>query len=115
MQKEYDKIRNCLGIEDGGSGVNEKATFGVDETSAFAEVNAGLNGYRWEILEFKNYIPRYSVRETSVAFPGPEDVYCIWDNINDTNCVDCDGTALTFYEAWQAQEFIDKYFDRIFI
>lgn len=115
MRKEYDKVRDSYGIEDGISGVTETATFEVSDSCAFAEVNSGLNDYRWEILEFKNYIPRYSVRGTSDAFPDPEDVYCIWDNINDKYCVDCDGTALTFREIWQAQEFIDKYYDKIFI
>lgn len=115
MRKEYDKVRDSYGIEDGISGVTETATFEVNDSCAFAEVNSGLNDYRWEILEFKNYIPRYSVRGMSDAFPDPEDVYCIWDNINDKYCVDCDGTALTFREIWQAQEFIDKYYDKIFI
>lgn len=115
MRKEYDKVRDSYGIEDGISGVTETATFEVSDSCAFAEVNSGLNDYRWEILEFKNYIPRYSVRGTPDAFPDPEDVYCIWDNINDKYCVDCDGTALTFREIWQAQEFIDKYYDKIFI
>lgn len=115
MRKEYDKVRKSYGIEDGADEVDESASFDVSEDSAFAEVNSGLNDYRWEILEFENYIPRYSVRGTSDAFPDPDDVYCIWDYVNDMYCVDCDGTALTFREAWQAQEFIDKYYDKIYI
>ena len=109
MHEQYDSVRESYDIPSGKESVNETATI----SEWFAEVNFGINSYSWEILEFKNYIPRYGVRRMENS-TDPGDIYRIWDNVLGKPCVDCNGSALAFPEKWQAQEFIDNYINKIF-
>lgn len=113
MHEEYDSVRESYGIPSGKESVAETATIYDGNAERFAEVNSGINSYSWEILEFKNYIPRYGVRRMENS-TDPDDIYRIWDNVLSKHCVDCNGSALAFPEKWQAQEFIDNYINKIF-
>ncbi|WP_334304323.1 SNF2-related protein [Eisenbergiella porci] len=52
--------------------------------------------------------PRFSVTQTSDAFPDPEDAYAVWDDVLDNYYAASDGRILTFPNGEQAQIFRDR-------